>query len=207
MTPAIRYLIVVLSVFVSASCSTTTQNDRSICPNRSSSSYYFPEGALHPENTDQDEFVREWYSKQMLAMGEPSISCGNPGEVYRFTWLRTFHHPVALRVEAHGEMATLYAIELDGAGGYEPGKVLRKSERSLSAAEFKELKSIFSDSHYYSLPTTEDRLGFDGSEWILEQSGKEGYHLVVRWTPNTGEAHKIGSFFLTLSGWSFDEVY
>jgi len=58
---------------------------------------YFPVGTFGPLNSDL--FVREWYSKHLVAMEEPSLSCGvlEDTETYRFLWLRTFHNPVAVR--------------------------------------------------------------------------------------------------------------
>ena len=207
MTRLICYLIIVSAVLASSSCSADTNKNRDVCPRISSSSYYFAKGSLSSTNSNLDKFVREWYSKHMSAMNEPSLSCGTPGETYRFTWLRSFHNPVSLRVEVQEGIATLHSIELDGAGGYEPGNVLRKDERVLSSGELNEIRSIFLDSNFHSLPTTVDRMGADGAEWILEQSGSGGYHLVIRWSPDSGEVYKIGNLFLTLSGWSFDEVY
>jgi hypothetical protein len=48
---------------------------------------YFPVGTFGPRNSDL--FVREWYSKHLVAMGEPSLSCGvlKDTETYRFLWL------------------------------------------------------------------------------------------------------------------------
>jgi hypothetical protein len=207
MTNISRHLILTLFLLVTSSCSAANAMDRDVCPDRSSDDYYFAKGALHPEDASTDRFVRDWFSKQLAAMNEPSISCGKPGDVYRFTWLRTFHHPVAVRIAAQGDGAILYAVELDGAGGYAPGKVLRKIERTLSSSEFKDLKILFSNSQFSLMPTTEDRAGFDGSEWILEQSGKAGYHLVVRWTPENGAVRDIGNLFLSFTGWTFEEVY
>ncbi|MDR3159831.1 MAG: hypothetical protein LBU11_12705 [Zoogloeaceae bacterium] len=206
MTNISHHLILTLFVLVASSCSAANAMNRDVCPDRSSDDYYFARGALRPGNPDLDRFIRDWFSEQLAAMDEPSISCGKP-DVYRFTWLRTFHHPVAVRIAAQGDSAILYAVELDGAGGYAPGKVLRKIERTLSSSEFKDLKILFPNSQFSLMPTTEDRAGFDGSEWILEQSGEAGYHLVVRRTPENGAVRDIGNLFLSFTGWTFEKVY
>jgi hypothetical protein len=207
MTNIFRHLILVLSVLVTSSCSAANAMDRGVCPDRSSDDYYFARGALRPENPNLDRFIRDWFSKQLAAMDEPSISCGKPGDVYRFTWLRTFHHPVAIRIAAQGDNTILYAVELDGKGGYAPGKVLRRIERIVSPTEFEDLKILFSSSQFTSISTTEDRAGFDGAEWILEQSDEAGYHLVVRWSPENGTVRDIGNLFLGFTGWTFEEGY
>ena len=202
-----RYLILVLTVLAATSCAASTSADRIACPSSSSKDYFFASGTLDPANSRADDFVRGWYSEQLAAMGEPSISCGEPQDVYRLTWLRTFHHPVAVRVTAQGEQAILHAIELDGAGGYEPGKVLRRNEKVLSHAEFDELRRAFSEARFGSMPTSEGRLGLDGAEWILEAFDENGYHIVVRWSPDDGPVRDIGNLFLALTGWKFDEMY
>src|SRR5687768_4530953 len=49
------------------------------------------------------DFERDWYSRQLAAAGEPSLylaSRSAPGPAtLRFTWLRTFHAPVFIRIE------------------------------------------------------------------------------------------------------------
>src|SRR5262245_25566892 len=58
---------------------------------------YFPVGTF---GSRSDLFVREWYSKHLVAMKEPSLSCGvlEDTETYRFLWLSTWENPVAVRV-------------------------------------------------------------------------------------------------------------
>jgi hypothetical protein len=88
---------------------------------------YFPKGAFAHGQGDGD-FVVGWYSSQLRAMKEPSLSTASPSEqatTYRFTWLRTFHHPLVARFVLDGSGAgTLYVKMADGAGGYQPGKVI-----------------------------------------------------------------------------------
>lgn len=43
--------------------------------------------------------VATWYSSQLCALNEPLIFDQKSGTIYRFTWLRTFHHPVAIRIQ------------------------------------------------------------------------------------------------------------
>ena len=200
-------LILITAMLAAQSCVAKSPTDRAECPSKSAADYYFASNALDQTDKRSDEFARHWYSKHLTAMGEPSISCGQPGDVYRFTWLRTFHHPVAVRVTDKGSHAIVQAIELDGAGGYEPGKVLRRIEKRLSSDQFEELISNFSKAKFALMPTSEERIGLDGSEWIVEASDKGKYHLVVRWSPDSGPIRDIGDRFLALTGWKFDEVY
>jgi hypothetical protein len=59
---------------------------------------YFPPGALDPSKADSDNFINGWYSNHLRAMSEPILKPAQGTRTYRFTWLRTFHHPVAVRI-------------------------------------------------------------------------------------------------------------
>jgi hypothetical protein len=87
---------------------------------------YFPTGATN-----------NWYSMQLYKLGEPVLfSNVSKKEIYRFTWLRTFHHPIAIRVEKNGTVYTLYWKMCDGAGGYDSGKLIVSMSRPLSKKEW-----------------------------------------------------------------------
>lgn len=61
--------------------------------------------------------------------------------------------------------------------------------------------------NFWELPTKKETLGFDGAQWVIEglQDGK--YHLVDRWTPESGSIRKIGLFLLELSGLKVKKIY
>lgn len=65
--------------------------------------YYLPAGSLDSSD-NLDKFTREWYSKHLHAMQEPSLSRGKTrvDVAYRRLWLRTFHRPISVRVEKTG---------------------------------------------------------------------------------------------------------
>ena len=55
---------------------------------------YFPKDKV-------DEFSVNWYGKQLSALDEPSLYMQRVSNksIYRFLWLRTFHNPIAIRLE------------------------------------------------------------------------------------------------------------
>ena len=163
---------------------------------------YFPPGALAPSSTDSDSFMNAWFSEHLAAMSEPVLKPINGVRTYRFTWLRTFHHPVAVRIVATDTHVKLFATELDGAGGYDPGKVLRKIERDLTVDQSRKFDDLIQRSGFWSLPSHEKTSGLDGSKWILE-GVTDKYHVVVRWMPESGPVREIGEQFLSLAGWRF----
>ncbi|MBN2729687.1 MAG: hypothetical protein JXR53_10725 [Bacteroidales bacterium] len=58
--------------------------------------YYFPMADFSDTSwyNGRDTFINNWYSYHLFAMLEPVIyNDSSKNEVYRFTWLRTFHPP------------------------------------------------------------------------------------------------------------------
>ena len=173
------------------------------CPLRTLDEYYFPVGALEPHNAESDAFRRRWYSSHLRTMDEPSLSCGpDSREAYRFLWLRTFHRPIAVRVAAHGDTVTLTLVELDGAGGYAPGKIANRLEKELSREDWSTLQKLLSAIRLWDMPTisSDDDLHTDGSQWIVE-SRKQGIcHVVDRFRPRPGSYRDLGLWFLKTAG-------
>jgi hypothetical protein len=194
-------LRLVLSIALSSIATMSAAAVRETCPVRTSDEYYFPAETFADESGRNDAFVRGWYSEQLRAMGEPSLSCGSPGRVYRFTWLRTFHHPIAVRVTDFGRRGRLDAIELDGAGGYEPGKPLRRRSFVLGKKTMGALRESMASA--WDLAATEPSNGRDGAEWIIELADHGRHHAIVRWSPTRGPVRDLGLRLLEASGWKF----
>jgi len=150
---------------------------------------FFPRGELYPESAELDAFEQHWYSQHLRAMGEPSLSCGQRDgeEVYRFLWLPSFQHPLAVRITHTGDGATLDVTELTGAGGYDPGIVGRHEERKLTNAEWESLQAALGAIDFWTMPTKPPPdptvAHFDGAQWILEGHRAGSYHVVDRWSP------------------------
>ena len=162
---------------------------------------YFPEKTFG-DDPRLDQFVSGWYSGQLKALKEPSLlelSKTPSTESYRFLWLRSFHHPIAIRVDmqANGS-ATLTTRIASGAGGYPPGKlILRLAPGILTKDEAQKLISHINASGFWQLPSYErDRAGNDGSEWVVEAAVHGKYHLVSEWSPKNGPIRDLGDMFL-----------
>ena len=171
---------------------------------------FFPPKVL-AQDQPGNQFRNNWYSKHLRAMKEESLySSGDEWvESYRFLWLRSFHQPVAVRIWKCGSTQFLSLKVMDGAGGYEPGKLILERSRELTPDEWSEFLRYLDDSCYWQLPTRDDNIGFDGAQWIFEGVKGGRYHVVDRWTPQTGSYRELCLYALKLSRLKFDpkELY
>jgi len=133
-----------------------------------------------------------WYSTHLAAMGEATLPKGQR-ESYRFLWLRTFHHPIAVRISRTGSHCDLVAKQLDGAGGYAPGRLATRVARMLSAEQCDSFSKLIKALDFWRpLPTDStdaNTVQLDGAQWILEGQRAAGYHLWDIWSPRQSGPH------------------
>ena len=178
-----------------------------------SATFYFRTKA-HWQDTTQnalDTFINQWYSKMLFKMKEPVLSSyKGDKEIYRFTWLRTFHHPVAVRLEKQNNIIRLFSKVCNGAGGYEPGQLIFDTTLNVTNDQYKSLTQKMDNINFWNLKTEQrDEDGNDGSEWIIEAVKDNKYHMVTRWTPSEGRQgnfRSVGEFLVSLSKISNDET-
>lgn len=178
-----------------------------------STTVYFKTKA-HWQDTTQnalDTFVNQWYSKMIFKMKEPVlINYKGDKEIYRFTWLRSFHHPMVVRLEKQNTSIKLFSKVCNGAGGYEPGQLIFDTTLNVTDDQYKLLIQKIDSMNFWNLETEqrEDR-GLDGSEWILEAVRDNNYHMVTRWTPSEGRQGNfriVGEFLVSISKIGSDET-
>ena len=156
-----------------------------------SNKFYFPISVFADSavKNEADTFLVQWYSKMLIALREPIIfNDSSINEIYRFTWLRTFHNPIAVRIEKNGNNINLYWKLCNGAGGYEPGKLVLDKQKSIDIQIWNEFISRLSSINFWTLRTKELSFGVDGSKWILEGKSSNRYHVVDRWSPNANNS-------------------
>lgn len=161
---------------------------------------YFPTDAVSKLQT-------EWYSKHLAAMEEASLYAPDSVAVesYRFLWLRSFHHPIAVHMWKSGTAQFITFKQMSGAGGYEPGHIVVNQTRKLERAEWDAFVNRLDDMCYWNLPTTDpEGSSFDGARWILEGVRGDRYHIVDRWTPQGGSYREACLYALTLGGFKID---
>lgn len=154
-------------------------------------SEYFPSGAYTDGWKGRETLMNEWYGKHLYAMDEaPLIKGYEPdSEVYRFLWLRTFHHPITVRVEKTPFGAMLVMKETDGAGGYGVGKITDTRQIELTKEEWCIFSHLIEEANFWNQPLELDgQGGNDGAQWILEGVRENRYNVVDRWSPVDGES-------------------
>lgn len=161
---------------------------------------YFPERTFG-NDLQSDRFVSAWYSRQLKALHEPSlleISKLPSAVSYQFLWLRTFHHPVAVRVDVQSDGRAILTTKItSGAGGYSAGNLITNETRILSKEETDRIVTKINASAFWKMPAySREQAGDDGAEWVMEAVDHGRYHLVSEWTPAKGAIHDLGTFFL-----------
>lgn len=167
---------------------------------------YFPRGLLAQDEW-RDQFRMDWYTKHLRAMNETPLHFPDNmvRESYRFVWLRSFDHPVAVRIWKSETDQFISVNELSGAGGYEPGISILKTQRRLSSDEWDSFRRVLEYSCYWDQPTEDpDEAGFDGAQWVLEGVRDGRYHVVDRWTPESGSFREACLYMLKLSRLKID---
>lgn len=153
-------------------------------------------------------FSLNWYSSHLKALEEPVLSDSLPAKIFRFTWLRTFHNPIVIGIENINDTIKLYWKVNDGAGGYEPGKIIEDKSKILTLKEWTGIVDKINAIDFWNLPSTENEiLGTDGAQWILEGKELGKYHVVDRWLG--GEIGKICLELINLTDLEIkeDDIY
>lgn len=180
-----------------------------------------PVGALWPEQIVStqttepvvDAYYADWFGYHLRSARELSLSDRPAGRndarlTLRFTWLRSFHSPVIVRVDegANGEMK-LTAKRLSGRGGYGPGGVADRRSRPLTEAEAQAVRDALRRTDVFDIMPLGCGDGVDGAEWLLEARDAQRYHFARRWSPQGGPVREIGDLLLSLTGWNLKPVY
>jgi hypothetical protein len=178
----------------------------------------YPAGLAVPERSADagdadptlDTFMQQWLGGRLCAMEEEPLALSGADEAYRLMWLRSFHDPVAVRIQSSAAHATLVAVELDGSDAKNPTEIRQRWERRLSEGDWARLRAAIEAAHFWDEQTVDPKPpGYDGSEWVLE--GKRGgvYHVAERQSPEYNPFRAAGDALLAASWLSFpkDEVY
>jgi hypothetical protein len=150
--------------------------------------------------------LRDWWGKHLSAMREPPLACASTYdvEVFRFTYIPTFDHPWAIRLERANDGAVVFVTENCGAGGYEPAENCRRYHRFLSEPEWRSVSTALAKARFWDLPVHPPhrdirRLCTDGERAVFEWVRGGRYHVVARHSCELGEVAELGDALFELS--------
>ena len=141
---------------------------------------------------------------------EPNLTTNFYTDVFRFTWIRSFHNPIVIRFDKSGNIFTLTTKELIDFRGYRPDVMPVNRTRELSAYEWRILEGKLKRLNFWTLESNETNRdeSTDAAVWILEggTKGKFGhYHFTIRHNPKDKNYIDCCKYLLSLSGLKIPE--
>lgn len=157
--------------------------------------------------TERAIFSLQWYSKHLSALEEPVLKSTDTSKVYRFTYLRSFHHPIVIRLENNDDVISIHWKVSDGAGGYEPGQIITNESKVLTLEDWNTFEAKIMTIKFWNTPTIErdELIGYDGAQWILEGAVPGKYHVVDRW--GGVEIGHVCEALIKLTGMEIQNLY
>lgn len=114
----------------------------------------------------------EWLELQLSDLKEDCLynkELKQNSIIYRFTWLRSFHYPIAIRIEKVENEIMLYWKVGKGASGYEPEGLKKSGKKKLRLKKWIEFEEIVKTSSFDTLPNEKYIPMTDGATWTLER--------------------------------------
>src|SRR5262245_20677562 len=132
----------------------------------------------------------------LLLMNEPDLAGLTKDTnliTLRVTILPTFGNPITVRIQQEDKTFKIWAKRLDGAGGYDPGKLAKEVQLTLSTEESEPIFRSLNKLNPFEIRSNEEdhEQGLDGSEWTIECVRSGAYHVIKRWSPEF-ETNKRG---------------
>ena len=173
---------------------------------------YFPRGLLS-RNPELDALMRSNYAKYLARMNEPVLmnsasdknSASDNNEVYRFTWLRSFHPKVVVRVWSDNGVRMLTVKEIFDDNESRVARMGVYQSRRLKEEEWAEFARLLDQACVWTLRSiSEDVIANDGAWWIFEATLPGHYQVVNRQSPEESY-RELCLYLLKLSGLPLDE--
>ena len=115
---------------------------------------------------------------------------GDDIETYRFTWLRTFHNPVVIRISRQHDTFSILLKLCDGNGGFEPGNLVVNLTRAIPRQDWEIFQGHLNTIDFWAMEPRDDSvIGLDGAEWLLEGKKDGRYRLITRLSPRSRNIH------------------
>lgn len=105
--------------------------------------------------------------------------------IYRFTWLRSFHKPIAIRIENIGEDYFLYWKVGKGAGGYLPKGLFKEGRKKITFKEWKNFENLLRNENFVNLRNYQSMIIGDGATWTMEEKTFDAFRAKQTKNPDT----------------------
>ena len=172
------------------------------------------------------EIETEWYSGQWNAACEPSLykfSKKAPKAAFslRLSYLPSFDPSRFLRIESDGKEHKLIIKEMSGAGGYDPGIIVRSKEVLLSDNEMADVEKLLEElesdrarekienqrlvEQLINDPNLPCSKSFDGIHWIFETAQADYYDMYKYENLSRGPGYRLGRMLFEKAGWWSEE--
>jgi hypothetical protein len=169
---------------------------------------YFPKGL-------PSDFELAWFGTDLKSLQEKSMypPSDKTIESYRVLSLPSFHDRTCVRIERDGNKYRLTLKRLQGPGNAEAlllkqstaSEVLKEDKtKDISEGEWNKLLGLIEKSKFWSLKSHDDRIGLDGTTWVIEGARAGKYHMVERWSPKDGPIFELGNYIQKLAGTNFE---
>jgi len=139
---------------------------------------------------------------QLSDLQEPCLynsQVSSNNEIYRFTWLRSFHNSIAIRVEKSENKYKLIWKLGKGAGGYEPRGIKRKGVKRISSKNWNKFIVLLEQADFENSPNQTYVPMTDGASWTLEHKTSSTFKAHDTNEPK-GKFKEACLFLLKLSG-------
>ncbi|MBW1299011.1 hypothetical protein [Aquimarina litoralis] len=138
-------------------------------------------------------------------------------EIFRFTWLRSFHNPIIISFIRNNNEYYLTWKELDKEAVSKEAQDTVKELSPKSENDFLKLmikhtknhtkkvdihnwyrfKKLVNESNYWAMSSKEDKIGLDGSFLYLEYATDNGYKIVEKWNPDEeGKFYRLFEYLI-----------
>jgi hypothetical protein len=158
---------------------------------------YFPQRSFDGK-LSQDKFLADYFTHELKFLGDMSfleLSKNSAADSYRFLWLRTFSHPVSVRLDIQADGSGVLTTKVGGGkGGYprDTDRTIDNKSRTLTPALVEGFLTLVDRVQFWQVPSyvVGDQTGTDGSFWIVEAAHAGKYHVAARWTPDSKSSSK-----------------
>lgn len=113
---------------------------------------------------------------------EPAVIRNTNGtQHYRLIYRPIFSEPLIVRVTKTGDRIVLRSVLFTGA---RTGRITDTQTKVLSPREWERIESLAKAAKFWTMPSENDEMGTDGTNWALEGVRDGAYHVAFRWMPS-----------------------